>query len=388
MDHAGLARILLGERLGKVPLLVMGAVIGSIPNLDMGQRLDPLAMLPVPAWTLYVLTTLVPFLRLPRTENLAFVLGVPYRARTRIARQWVNRRFLELAAILAIASGLWLALRSLTHGFPGVIDTTSFVGMMAIEAVLGYGVSLLAVVIVGSVPSGRDKRPFALLLGSFVARHTGVAPLFAAVTHTLSAPFRGSCRLHVRRQLLYLLRFDPFSGVVLPAGACVLALLSAVAIGPPHLLAQLLVLTTAQVFACMQMSAALMASVRTLRTLPYYDRPDAGLHAANLVPAALWAAPLLLLHAADTLIAHGTGIRELASIGILGLVQTGTALTFAAAWDHPAWHGFSIFHTALVMLLSIWSMMALAYSSVGYAASVAFCAVGIGLLRRHRQRTL
>lgn len=372
-----LRAVLLGSDAPLRAMAIAGAVAGILPNLDRMQRLDPFLLFAVPAWYLHVLSRIFGFLRRPRQSDLTFVLGIDYATRIGLASSFVNRRGREALAAAVVASVVLTAARAAIFGAGQALDGAA----LSCAVLAACAVCHAAMVAALRTSLLRPSRPLRLRLGAWQSTRHALRVVQSAACSRL-APLaarllRGTASIALRRNILYLMRHDPLTLLLLLTGGVASQVVALCALGAPYAAARLLLTAALPAVILFQATPTMLCAARMTFECPYYALPArVRLTAGAAIAAILWL-PFALVYAASELFL-GASIAAAGRILVMTLVAVSSVYGFSRAWMRPDWSASAAGHVATTLLLSVWAIMAASGRSPVHGAVVALAAIAAG----------
>jgi len=358
LDNAVWEKLLFAR---KVPLQTQLFLFGSIGIVAAikppPQNLfDPFLLLIIPAWCLYVFSDVYQFLCKPRTCDFAFISGISYSLRRRVARSFIKRRMIELIIISGMIIGLFFIVRSMICGITRNSDHFIFSVMLIAE--LCISLVLFAWLIAFSMlkPVRYDKNHFLFSVSLRKNWLYWIRKRFSVFCWKMAGLgswfFNNKTRALIKRQWLYLYRYDWFAFFVLQGVALIVSVLIGVVLYKENILASTLVLLIAPgVLLCIN-SPAFFESIGKLHNCPYYSAPGNALFTANSIICSMLYVPYALIFAAQFLFIPFDWpiIRIIISSASFLLCVTAILLTFAFRFSSAGLAVINTVHFAITIL--------------------------------------
>jgi hypothetical protein len=320
-------------QLPRLSVMVMaGLVLGLLPKAS--EYVEPFLYFFIPGWFIFVFSRVFGFLRNPRKEAFAFIIGLPYSMRRDAALRFINAMQKRLFVLLGTSICSYGA--SHLHGgvFTMVHKTFGFEAILFGQAILLYLFLLSAVLLRVLHPSRNDPRQLILFNLRGSSAKQAAARIILRIARTASQHFPGPAGIIIKRQVLYLLRHDLLTlaaswAIAFFATGTVAFLVwrqsaAAICISFFALLCLLLFITT----------ACLGDSAEKLYECPYYFFKKSTAFGANLILAAGLCAPFLILGLIlPAAHAHESYLRMALDAGTFLLVVASFCLSIAQLWS-------------------------------------------------------
>jgi hypothetical protein len=334
------SKILLGSPAKLKDILLVGSVMGGIGAAGPLYEMQPILFFLPFAWFLFVCTKVYNLLQNPRSGDLAFVLGMHYTHRMRLCTNFVKRKNAELAAIAVVCIVAFLAVRLILYKSFVLKEALITAEIMAAEIAVLWGILHLLVAIPLIRPSAKNIGSTTILS----LRPTFIAQRFSKLILTFqNIPFMSKSQgIIIKRQLLYLIRFDLVSVVFFNITALIVsALIFALAKPSQGLLLGLFCLVP-PVILLLEVTACMSESAKFAGISTHYDFKDQDIFTVNTVIAFLFSLPYVSMYLVKTLLVSPVfslenNIRVWATILSFVLV----CITMAYRWQLPDWTNVS-----------------------------------------------
>jgi hypothetical protein len=337
-------------------MFISGLFFGLLPTLSI--YVEPFLYFFVPGWFIFIISQVFPLLMTPRKETFAFVLGVPFIARRQAVLRFINamqgRLFLFICAAVCAYGVTHLNLDANAW----VLKVAGFSAALLVPAALLY-LAILGAIVSGILrPSKKDPRQAGLFHLRGMAVKQAVSRFNLQTAKAIAGLLPGPAGIILKRQILYVLRYDVYTFVIswsiaVPATALIAFLVAdkgaaVISISLFALLSLLLFITT----------ACLGDSAEKLYECPYYSFKGMSVLWANLVLGMGFCAPFLIVgfillawHA------HGSYLRVALDAGSFLLAVASFCLSIAQLWSWGSRSRAAIATTGIALLCSLLGVM-------------------------------
>ena len=298
-------------------MIIFGIPIAAAAYMSppSGNYFDPLILLIIPAWCLYIYVSIFTVLRKPRTSNFTFILGIDYHYRSALANRYINRKLIESFLSILPCAVVFLPIRLLTVS----LETNNDTYFICLGVCIEYCCMVILLKSIGKYslikPEKYDSYNFKLprFISDFYkfiqnkiffsVYHAFVNTAFNIQKHSLLWTissfgiwgFNRKYKALIRRQWLYLFRYEwiSFSAIF---SVCLLSGTYLSFIIPPEsntLSISMIILFPMIVF--LFTTRTFGESAQMIRSCPYYNVTRRDLVTANMVISSSLVLPYIVL---------------------------------------------------------------------------------------------
>jgi hypothetical protein len=358
-----ISKRLLGPDAGIGAIALIGCILGTIIALDPNESLKFFVLLTIPAWFFYVAVCLMMLLRYPRILNLGFVLGITYQTRKSISGRFLSNKSIEMLGIIFFISLSLTIIRAFRFGPDTVQESMGFAGVLAGAAVFLYGILwiLEKLSFGGAVHS--DPKPWRLFRGSGAQTQRLRALVSINLASRIGSILKKPYSTILKRQVLYLLRYDLFGFLITNMAAVPLALALVWFTRGNNTVAIDIILAAAPLMLFSVMNDGMSASAEKALQCSYYGFSRRGQFLTNLFMALIIALPYLIIYIVKILIFTPFPLPfMLIKLAAFLLSISSMSIVMAYRWLLPVWTGIAV---SLICLASLCGMIGIAIGSWG-----------------------
>lgn len=337
-------------------MFISGLFFGLLPTLSI--YVEPFLYFFVPGWFIFIISQAFPLLMTPRKETFAFVLGVPFIARRQAVLRFINTMQTRLFCLISAAICAYGVTHLNLDARVWAYKVAGFGAALLVPAALLY-LAVLGAIVSGILrPSKKDPRQAGLFHLRGMAVKQAVSRFNLRTAKAIEGLLPGPAGIILKRQILYLLRYDVFTFIIcwaiaVPATALIGVLVAdkesaVISISLFALLCLLLFITT----------ACLGDSDEKLYWCTYYSFKGTTVLWANLVLAMGFCAPFLIL--GFILLAwraHGSYLQIVFDAGAFLLAVTSFCLSIAQLWSSGSQSRAAIATTGIALLCGLLGVM-------------------------------
>ncbi len=341
--HEQISKSFFGSNAKITDILIIGSVIGVISGLGPLYEAQPVLFFVPFAWFLYVLTKTYTFVKSPRKNDWAFILGIAYSFRRKLVLDFITKKTVELSLICAIAALVFFGMRSICYHDIAVKETISSFEIMSGEIVC----SLVSVwlLIKAKIIRPSKKDPPSRSLFSFSQKN--LFSFFSAAMSSkfsrFSIPFLSNeQKIILRRQFLYILRTSPLSTAAFMLIAVVFYVTVIIFTPSSQTLFLCFLGCIPPTIVLLEMTTAMSNSAEKAASCPYYSFKPHNVFFVNILLCILVFAffPLALL-VKTVLLGHLFAALPLLRVGAAFASGFTVCLSFALRWNKSDWDGSS-----------------------------------------------
>jgi hypothetical protein len=325
------------------------------------------------------------FLRKPRDADFVFVIGLPYANRLLIARRYIRAMMVQNVLSAFSCTTPFLLVRILLCGFADVNESGPIVLAVVLELAVSFAAMRLLYDRYLSRPNRHD-RLYVHIRFHFKPKDASwfretIARIFVKLSYTGALFVKLPLQPYVRRHMLYLLRKDWFSSIVLTFfGAACAAVLTAMmsATAPKAVLAANLFIPAGILLAN---GAAFLESAGRLSECGYYSLSFRDFFKVNVWICGAAFFPFLVGGLACIGISNGSSLFSAVSLlGFVSVVLCMTSLAGCFAFRYCSVTGDS-FGTALLVVAFFCSFTGIMSAAAGFPVpAICIPAVPLALL--------
>jgi hypothetical protein len=373
-----LSASLLGPDATPRDVIAIGCAAGIVAGIGPLFEFEPLLpFLPV-AWFLYSISRVHGFLVHPRRCTIAFVFGLFYTFRLRLATRFVARKTAELAAVCLASCTAFYAIRGIVYRDFAGSETLNLVVATTCETLVLMGSLLAALRSPLMKPARRDERPLLIRGRRNASLEKRLGFLVIRLSRAASTPFAGESRIIAQRVVLYLLRNNFAGQAFFWTAALVVSLLIAAMLRDGQGFASGLVILSASLAAVFEMTGTMCEAGFRIGLCPYYSFKSARVLSVNFAFAIAAMSPFALVYAVKMLFLESpVQAATLFRLAAFALSCAATGLGVSLAWTSGAWTSISVSGIALALLCSLVGLAVPYYGPIlPLAACIVLWAVG------------
>jgi hypothetical protein len=347
-------RSIFGPSVPREALLFLGAIAGTLFGADTQSMLEPFLYVLPAAWFFQVFIKIWGVVRYPRAHAWPFVLGLSYGQRLDICGSALNRSLREFLPFAAACVSVFFLVRSMALHRAAWGKLAECAGLFSIEAVLLFGILMLAVGWKLVLPKRKDRIRIAIFSLLLQTMHFPSTFFYKIIRNITRRFLPGTVAVLVLRQSMYLIRMDFFSLVLFPLLALALAsVLLVVCKGAVAYVGEAAAVL-APFYIMIDRTPVFDESARKLASCPYYYVTVKNRFYANLCMAAVFCIPFIAVF----LIARAGGsclaLPDFLFHACAFLIGIAAAAFFMARrWLRPEWDGSQAAMAATTVLCCV-----------------------------------